>query len=133
MHSVSFVFSWSLKVSSQSLGGKEILDSIKRDMEEIVNDSLSLNMICYCQQLLSECDSKTVQSKYHCRLCQKSLGYKSYDCNNESCIYKRVSGLQFWICPSCYAGGAHVTLDHTQDGWKQIFVSKLKSSMRAMS
>ena len=119
-------------MSPEDVGGEEMLSSIQRDIEEIVSDSLKINMICYCQQLLSE-DSKSIPSGALCCLCKKAMGYKSYDCNNESCIYKRLSGLGFWICSSCFEQGAYITLNHTEDEWKEIFVSKLRSSISAMS
>ena len=99
----------------------------------MVNDVVNPNMMCYCQHLLWENTSESVQTQYHCRLCQKSLDNKRYDCDNESCIYKRISGLQFWICPSCYDQNADVILNYTEDEWKQIFVSKLRSSISAIS
>ena len=123
------------KVNPQDVGGKDIMDNIKSDIEKLFENVRTTNMICYCQQPLSEYNSKSVQSKYQCRLCQKSFGYRSYDCNNKSCIYKTVTAMQFWICPSCYEQGEYIdiNLDFTEDEWKKIFVSKLKSDISAIS
>ena len=122
------------KVSTDQVGGEEILAKVKCDIEKFFQNALKLNMICYCQQPLSEVSNESVSIGYHCRLCQKSIRYKSYDCKNGSCIYKRISGLQFWICPSCYVDGAYITtLNYTDEEWKQIFVAKLKSSISVMS
>lgn len=116
-------------MSPDDVGGEEMLISIKRDIEEIVDDSLKFNMICYCRQLLSERNSESVQSEYHCRLCQKSLEYKWFDCDNKSCSLSK----WFFICPSCHNRGEHFNLDCTQDEWKQIFVSKLRWNISAIS
>ena len=129
-------FDWLIlifKVSPDDVGGEELFVKVKCDVEKFFENVFKLNMICYCQQPLSEVINKSVLSKYHCRLCQRSLGYKSYDCSNKSCIYKQISGLKFWICPSCYEQGAYITLIHSDDEWKQVFVSKLRSSIKAMS
>ena len=120
-------------VSLEDFGGKEILNNIKRDITKMVNDVVNPNMMCYCQHLLWENNSEFARREDHCRLCQKSLDNQRYDCDNESCIYKRISGLQFWICPSCYEQSAYVTLNYTENEWQQIFVSKLRSSISAMS
>ena len=122
------------KVSTDQIGGEEVIAKIKCDIEKFFEDVFKLNMICYCQQPLAEVRNETVSSSCHCRLCQKLIIYKSYDCNNGSCIYKRISGLQFWICPSCYVDGAYITtLNYSDEEWKQIFVTKLRSSITAMS
>ena len=132
-YSYSFFVRVIPSVSPEDVGGKEILNNIKRDITEIVKDIVNPNMMCYCQHLLSEYNSESAQSQDHCRLCQKSLDNKRYDCDNESCIYKRISGLQFWICPSCYEQNAYSSINYTEDGWKEIFSSKLRSSIGGMS
>lgn len=115
------------------VGSEKILNSIKKEIKEILDHSLKINMICYCQQLLTKYNSESMQSQIHCHLCQESLGYMSYDCNNASCIYKSTSEQQFRICTSCYKDGSDVTLSNTKDGWKQMFASKLKSNISTMS
>ena len=120
-------------MNPEDVGGKDIVDNIRSDIEKLFENVQTINMICYCQQLLTEYNSNSVQNKYNCHVCHKSLGFKSYDCNNRSCIYKRISGKTFCSCPSCYEQGAYATLNHTKEEWKQIFVSKLRSSITAMS
>ena len=129
----SFIVYVISSVSPEDVGGKEILNNIKRDITEMANDVVNPNMMCYCQHLLSENNSESTRRQDHCRLCQKAFKNKSYDCNNGSCIYKRISGLKFWICPSCYQNGPCSALNYTDNEWKQIFVSKLRSSFSAMS
>ena len=124
------------KVSPQDVGGEDILNGIKVDIADIAGDALKLNMICYCQQLLSEC-TEYVSSEHHCHLCQKSMDkYQSitmFCCKNESCIYKRLSEQQLEICPSCYADGVYSCLNYTEDGGKEIFVSKLRLNITTIS
>ena len=125
------------KVSGQDVGGEDILNGIKVDIAKIAGDALKLNMICYCQQLLSKC-TEYFWSEHHCDLCQKSMGAKYnyitiFCCKNELCIYKRVSGQRFEICPSCHADGGYSTFNYTEDGRKTAVAFKLKSNISTMS
>lgn len=121
------------KVNAPDVGGTEMLSKIKSDILEIVGDAVTLNMICYCLHVLEGINSKSILSSYSCCLCFNSLRYEIFLCRNESCIYHSIRGELFHICPSCYEKGERITLSRTEDEQKRLFVSKLRSSIRAIS
>ena len=95
--------------------------------------TVQLSTICYCNQPLIEGTSGQDLSEYKCRSCWKPLAYSSFDCNNKSCIYKRISGQQYVVCPSCYQQDVYITSDETDEGRKLAFVSKLRSEITSTS
>ena len=96
-------------------------------------NTVQISTICYCHQPLTEINSRKKLSEYICRSCSKPLEYSSFDCQNRHCKYKRITKGGFWICPSCYQQDVYITFNDTDEGRKQVFVSKLKSHIETIS
>ena len=100
---------------------------------ENAGNTVQLNTICYCHQPLEKYISSKNLSNFKCRLCWKPLDYSRFACQNRNCIHKRITKMQFWICPSCYQQDVHITFKDTDEGRKLVFVSKLKSHINTIS
>ena len=99
---------------------------------ENAGSTVQLNTICYCHQSLKEFISSQL-SNFKCRLCWEPLSKSCFICWDGSCVFRRISGMQFLICPSCYQQDEHITFKDTDEGRKQVFVSKLKSHINMIS
>lgn len=100
---------------------------------EKAHTTVQLSTICYCQQPLIEDISGSDLSRYKCRSCWESLSNSRFECTNESCIYKRISGQQFFVCSSCYQQDVYITFNDTDEGRNPIFEPKLRSILNVMS
>ena len=96
-------------------------------------DVVELNKLCYCLLPLTEDNSGSDLSQFKCTLCWKPLVHSSFDCMNKSCIFRRITGKRFYICPSCYQQDVKLTLNNVDGRRQQIFVSKLRADISAMS
>lgn len=121
------------KADARDFGGEEILNNIKNDILEIVDDAITLNMICYCNHILKEFNSESLMSGYTCPLCYESLRHKFFACIDQSCFYKRITETPYFVCPSCYEKGTKISLGRTDDEMNHLTVSKLRYSIHAAS
>ena len=73
------------------------------------NDQLSTPMsnLCYCKTPLVRIEEIPgwTDRCYNCCLIKPDNDQYLYVCQNEQCLYKRMSGDEFWVCQSCYDDG----------------------------
>lgn len=93
------------KVTPEDVGGEEILNNIKSDIMEMFENTVSMNMnqMCYCKTPLKRSFFKRPFNDWWCLSCfSKQSGRVSFDCNNDQCVFKRLSGWSYYVCPTCF-------------------------------
>ena len=92
-------------MSPGDVGGDDILDNIKRDVMEMLGNAfpLSLNQMCYCKAPLERGKWNRPFKDWWCLSCfAKQSGRVQFNCNNDQCLFKRLSGWSYLVCPTCF-------------------------------
>lgn len=92
-------------MGADDVGGQEILDNVKRNFIEMFQNALSISMshLCYCKEPLRRTTSERPFIDWRCTSCSTNqCGRVAFDCINEKCLFKSLSGSIYVICPMCF-------------------------------
>ena len=118
-------------MSSEDVGGGEMLNNIKCDIIEMFENalSISMNQMCYCKQPLERIAWKRPFNDWWCLSCfAKQSGRVGFWCTNKSCKFKSVSGWRYDVCSSCFKWTDNNSLydetDEKEDGAESTFICR---------
>ena len=113
------------------VGGDDILNTIKRDVIEILDSALklSLNQMCYCKAILKRSHWRRPVHYWRCRSCFANQSRRvAYQCCDDECSFKRVSGWVYRVCPSCFEWRENNNFcdetDEKEDGMERTFICR---------
>ena len=116
-------------MSPEDVGGDDILNNIKRDVMEMLDNAVpvSMNQMCYCKAPLERAKYKRSFDDWWCLSCfAKQSGRVQFNCNNDQCLFKRLSGWSYIVCPTCFERAENDVLrdnmDEKGDGIQEAFI-----------
>lgn len=100
-----------------------------KDFMEVCEHELSSNMnqICFWRESLYHGAFSRRVTSWMCFSCfANQSGRTCFACYNETCLFKRISGWGYRVCPSCFNSTENsvidVETDQKEDGIEAIFI-----------
>ena len=118
-------------MSPGDVGGEGILNNLRGDVATALKGALlsSMNQQCYCREPLRRTTWKRPYSDWICRSCfTNQSGRVVFDCPNDNCIFKRLSGSDYEICTQCFERRDNDQIcdetDEKENGTEDTFICK---------
>ena len=121
-----FVVFLILKVRPEEVGGEEALNDIKSNFKLMLGSterSAYLTQMCYCKAPLARAAFDHGSPDWRCLSCFSNQSrHVHFRCSDEFCIFKRLSGVAFKTCPSCYWSTGNDKVDEKEEDNKNGFI-----------
>ena len=117
-----------LKVRPEEVGGGKALNDIKSNFELMLGSTerpAYLTQMCYCKAPLARAVFERPLKDWRCSSCfSNQSGRVHFRCDAEFCIFKRLSGVAYQVCPSCCRSTEEDSMDEKDEDIENGFISR---------